>query len=101
MTLLMPCIACFGRRLMAVAGPRILARRRATMRNGVARCAGAAGPRLDCRCHGPKATVYGVHAATAALMLAAATFLFIRPRVRVLKHQMRNPYRGGLGRRVR
>ena len=37
----------------------------------------------------------------AALMLAAATFLFIRPRVRVLKHQMRNPYRGGLGRRVR
>ena len=24
MTLLMPCIACFGRRLMAVAGPRIL-----------------------------------------------------------------------------
>lgn len=35
MTLLMPCIACFGRRLMVVAGPRILARRRATMRNGV------------------------------------------------------------------
>ena len=35
MTLLMPCIACFGRRLMVVAVPRILARRRATMRNGV------------------------------------------------------------------
>ena len=35
MTLLMPCIACFGRRLMVVAGPRILARRRATMRNGL------------------------------------------------------------------
>jgi hypothetical protein len=29
------------------------------------------------RGNGPKATVYGVHAATAAVMLAAATFLFV------------------------
>ena len=29
------------------------------------------------RRNGPKATVYGVHAATAAVMLAAATFLFV------------------------
>ena len=29
------------------------------------------------RRNGPKATVYGVHAATAAVMLAAAAFLFI------------------------
>jgi len=29
------------------------------------------------RGNGPKATVYGVHAVTAAVMLAAATFLYI------------------------
>jgi Domain of unknown function (DUF4267) len=29
------------------------------------------------RGHGPEATVYGVHAATAAVMLAAAAFLFL------------------------
>ena len=31
----------------------------------------------SCCGNGPKATVYGVHAATAAVMLAAATFLFV------------------------